>query len=62
MPGLLGKDLYCTKGYTRFTEKREVEELLNGVNIKEMELLTRTMENQTEEIKEWLIVAEKESE
>ena len=49
------------KGYTRFTEKREVEELLGGVKIKEMELLTRTMENQSEEIKEWLIVAEKKT-
>jgi SAM-dependent methyltransferase len=48
------------KGFNRFTELSEIPELIKGFEIKETELLTRTMEGRKHEVKEWLIVGEKQ--
>lgn len=49
------------KGYSRFTEYSEIWDLLSGFEIREVELLTRTAENCSREVREWLIVGEKVS-
>jgi len=47
------------KGYSRFTELSELPDLIKGFEIKEVELLTRTMEDRRHEVREWLIFGEK---
>jgi len=47
------------KGYSRFTALDEIPELMSGFVIQEVELVTRTMEGQRHEIKEWITVAVK---
>lgn len=47
------------KGFNRFTELSEIRDLIKGFEIKEIELLTRTMEDRNHEVMEWLIVGEK---
>ena len=47
------------KGLSRFTEFSEIPELIRGFEIRETELLTKTMENRSREVREWLIVGEK---
>lgn len=47
------------KGYTRFTDFDEIEELIKPFISKEVEMLRRTMENRSELIKEWIIIGEK---
>ncbi|MFA7238478.1 MAG: methyltransferase domain-containing protein [Sulfuricellaceae bacterium] len=47
------------KGYARFTNDSEIEDLFQGFGIQEVELLTRTMANRTHEVKEWVILGEK---
>ena len=44
--------------YIRFTDFEEISELLENFTVVEIELLTRTMENRKQEIKEWLIIAD----
>lgn len=43
------------KGYSRFTELSEIEELFQSFSISSIELLTRTMDNQKHAVQEWLI-------
>lgn len=48
------------KGYARFTDKEEIPLLISAKYcIDEMELLTRTSNNQQQEIREWIITATK---
>ena len=47
------------KGYARFTEYEEIEELTGGFSTNEVELLTRTMGGRKHEVKEWVIIGEK---
>jgi SAM-dependent methyltransferase len=47
------------KGYARFTDHDEIEDLFQGFRIQEVELLLRSMENKSHEIKEWIILGEK---
>ena len=49
----------AAKGVSRFTEFSEIPNLLGYFEVKEIELLTRTVENRTQEIKEWIIIGEK---
>ena len=45
--------------YIRFTEYEEIYDLIPQFTIKELELLTRTMNDREHEVKKWLIQAEK---
>lgn len=47
------------KGYSRFTDANDIQDLLSGFDILETELLTRTVENMMHTIKEYIIIAEK---
>lgn len=47
------------KGYARFTEYEEIDELTGGFSIDEVELLTRTMDGRQHEVKEWVVIGEK---
>lgn len=47
------------KGYSRFTDPKEIQDLLSGYDIIETELITRTVENMTHKIKEFIIMAQK---
>lgn len=47
------------KGYSRFTELGELEELLADFNVEEVELLTRSVDGRQHTIKEWIIKATK---
>lgn len=47
------------KGLNRFTEFSEIPELIKGFKIEEIELLTRTMDGRSHEVREWLIVGAK---
>jgi 2-polyprenyl-3-methyl-5-hydroxy-6-metoxy-1,4-benzoquinol methylase len=47
------------KGYSRFTDADDIQDLLSAFDILEMELLIRTVENMTRNIKEFIIVAQK---
>ncbi len=47
------------KGYSRFTEFSELPDLLQGFEIQEVELLTRTMDGRAREVREWLVTGEK---
>jgi SAM-dependent methyltransferase len=47
------------KGFNRFTEFSEIPQLIAGFEIREVELLTRTMDSRNHEVREWLIVGEK---
>jgi len=48
------------KGYARFTDKEEISLLVSeNFGIDEIELLTRTADNQKHEIREWIIIATK---
>lgn len=47
------------KGYTRYTDYDEIEDMCCGFRIVEVELLTRTIEGRRHEIREWVIVGEK---
>ncbi len=50
------------KGYVRFTDRSELEDLTGGFTLHEAELLTRTMNGMRHEIKEWIIIGEKKPE
>lgn len=47
------------KGFSRFTDYEEIDELIGGFRTISVELLTRTEGNRAYEIKEWIITAEK---
>jgi SAM-dependent methyltransferase len=47
------------KGYTRFTDADDIPELLSGFDILETELVTRTVDNMTHVIKEYIIICKK---
>jgi SAM-dependent methyltransferase len=47
------------KGYTRFTDIDEVEKLIQGFTLRNIEILTVTTDNRTHQIKELLIFGEK---
>lgn len=47
------------KGFARFTDQNELKSLLSGVNIISTELLTYTVNEQKNAIKEWVVVGEK---
>lgn len=47
------------KGFSRFTEYSEISLLLGDFHINEVELLTRTVNGRSHEIKEWIIIGEK---
>ena len=47
------------KGYARFTEYEEIDELTVGFSTNEVELLTRTMGGGKHEVKEWVVIGEK---
>jgi len=49
------------KGYTRFTDIEEVENLIQGFGVRSVEILTRTIDNRKHQIKELLILGEKKS-
>lgn len=57
---LVNEGPLLNKGYSRFTDKEEIP-LLVSVNfsIDEIELLTRSVNNQQQEIREWSIIATK---
>jgi hypothetical protein len=48
------------KGYTRFTAAEEIPDLLSSYDILETELITRTIENMAHQIKEFIIIAQKQ--
>ncbi len=50
---------FLNRGLVRFTDEKEIQDLIRGFKIASAELLTRTMENRQHEIKEWLIIGEK---
>jgi len=47
------------KGYTRFTDIKEVVELIHPFTLEAIEILSRTVNNRTHQIKELLIFGEK---
>lgn len=47
------------KGFVRFTEKDEIEGLVNGFKVENLELVTRTTNTLKNEIREWIIEAVK---
>ncbi|GIO07335.1 hypothetical protein J31TS6_33630 [Brevibacillus reuszeri] len=47
-------------GYNRFTDYSEIQSLIQGFKITEIELQSRTFEHLKREFKEWVIVGEKE--
>lgn len=47
------------KGFSRFTEHKEIGDLIQGFKIIEIELLMRTYDNQVHQVREWLISGEK---
>ena len=47
------------KGYTRFTDIEEVENLIQGFDLSSVEILTRTIDNRNHSIKELLILGGK---
>ena len=49
------------KGYTRFTDIREVDELIHPFTLEAIEVLSRTVGNGAHRIKELLIFGEKNS-
>jgi len=56
---LVGEGPHLGKGYSRFTDAEDIRDLLGGFDILETELITRTIENMTHTIKEFIVVAEK---
>jgi len=53
---------FLGKGYARFTDQSEIPELFLGFKILELELISRTVNNMQNEIKEWSIIGIKVSE
>ncbi|MBP0726731.1 class I SAM-dependent methyltransferase [Bacillus sp. RG28] len=49
------------KGYSRFTKKEDIPKLLKGFSIKELEMVSRTADNLQQEVKEWVVIANKET-
>ncbi|TJY41965.1 class I SAM-dependent methyltransferase [Cohnella pontilimi] len=47
------------KGFSRFTTKEEIPDLTNPLHIDEVELLSRTVNNGANTIKEWIIIGHK---
>ena len=47
------------RGLTRFTELSEIKQLLGLFRICSIELTTRTEQNRTQQLSEWLVVGEK---
>ena len=47
------------KGYSRFTDAEDIQDLFMNYVILEKELITRTVENMTHKIKEFIIIAQK---
>ena len=47
------------KGYARFTDYNDINELTSGFSITEAELVTRTMNGMRHEVKEWIIIGRK---
>lgn len=47
------------KGYSRFTDYDEIQDMCCGFKVVETELLTRTMEGRRHEVREWLVTAVK---
>jgi SAM-dependent methyltransferase len=47
------------KGYSRFVDYQEIEDLFRGFRIEQVESIARTMENREHEIKEWIIYGKK---
>lgn len=56
---LVGEGMLHNKGYSRFTSLEEIPAMVSGFRINEIELLTRTQDGRTHEVKEWLILGEK---
>src|SRR5262249_3707247 len=48
------------KGYSRFTTREEEPDLLGPWNVRSVELITRTLEGQRHELREWIVEAEKQ--
>ncbi|MDD5249248.1 MAG: class I SAM-dependent methyltransferase [Rhodocyclaceae bacterium] len=51
----------ANKGFSRFTKREELPDLIQGFNITEVELLMRTYNNEANQIREWLVIGEKQS-
>lgn len=51
----------ANKGYARFTDRADLPDLLQGFQLEELELLSRTMSGMQHTLKEWLIVAQKQT-
>jgi ubiquinone/menaquinone biosynthesis C-methylase UbiE len=47
------------KGYTRFTALHDIEDLITGFVVTEIELISKTANGRQHEIKEWVIIGEK---
>lgn len=48
-------------GYTRFTEREEIAEMIGGFAIEEVEWIAHSMDNGNKSIKEWIIIGRKNS-
>jgi SAM-dependent methyltransferase len=48
------------KGLTRFTALEEIPQLLRGFDVSSVELVTMSLNNRRSEIREWIILAEKQ--
>lgn len=48
-----------SKGYSRFTGFEEIEQMVKGFCVQEIQLLTRKYMNVAKEVKEWIIIGEK---
>lgn len=55
---LVAEGPLLNKGYSRFTDDKEISQLIAGFKIKEVELLVRTVNNRQNQIKEWIIIGE----
>jgi SAM-dependent methyltransferase len=49
----------AAKGFSRFTALAEIEDLVAGFQVEEVELSTRSMDNRRHEVKEWAITGVK---
>lgn len=47
------------KGYSRFSSREDLDQLLRGLRIDSVDLLTWTVANQTQMIREWIVLATK---
>lgn len=58
---LISEGVFVGRGATRFTALNEIQELLGAFRILSVELLTRTEDNQKQQIREWIVTGEKPS-